>query len=342
MRKIQARKAVLVAAVIVMAILAGLARATPSSGTSLFLDTGRFTTVDVPGATATRLFAINEEGVAVGRYESAGRTHGFVRSATGELTTIDVPGAGFTVAGALNNGGDIVGWYTLPDAPAIRHGFLLRDGGEFASFDPPGSTFTNPLGINDRGDIVGRFCSLAMCREPGNGDFQGFLLHDGEFTILEVPGSIETNAWKINDRGEIVGGFGVAGGGVELFLLRKDKFTTFAIPNGMPLSEDNGGINARGDVVGRYCDASPCLIGPMGHGFVISGGALTTLDVPDALGTGAFGINARREVVGGYHDAGGVLHGYVMQLETRGRHSRGSDCDDSERQPGALSDKGSR
>src|SRR5713101_2239948 len=274
MRKIQALTAVLVPAVIVMAILAGLAPATPSSGTSSSLvgppaiEAGRFTTVDVPGATATRLFAINDHGVAVGRYESAGRTHGFVRSATGELATIDFPGAGFTVAGALNNRGDIVGWYTLPVAPAFRHGFLLQDG-QFTTFDPPGSTFTNALGINDRGDIVGRFCTSSVCRQPGNGEF-----------------------------------------------------TTFAISNVMPLSEDNGGINALGDIVGRYCDASPCLTSPMGHGFVISGGALTTIDVPGAVGTGTFGINGRREVVGGYFDAGGALHGYVMQLETRASQAR--------------------
>jgi hypothetical protein len=160
---------------------------------------GRFATVDVPGATATRLFAINDWGVAVGRYESAGQTHGFRRSATGKLATIDFPDAGFTVAGALNNRGDIVGWYTLPIAPTVRHGFLLQDG-QFTTFDPPGSTFTNALGINDRGDIVGRFCTITsfVCRQPGSGDFHGFLLRDGVFTILDVPGSIETNAWKIN------------------------------------------------------------------------------------------------------------------------------------------------
>jgi uncharacterized membrane protein len=278
-------------------------------------EVGRFTTVDVPGATATRLFAINDAGVSVGRYESGGRTHGFVRDGTGELATIDFPGAGFTVAGALNNRGDIAGWYSSLLAPTVRHGFLLRDG-QYTTFDPPGSTFTNALGINDRGDIVGRFCTKSACHEPGNGDFHGFLLRDAEFTILDVPGSFETNAWKINDRGEIVGGFGI-GGEVELFLLRNGEFTTFAIPNGLPLSEDNGGINARGDIVGRYCDVDPCRTAPTGHGFVISKGAMTTIDAPGAVGTGAFGINGRREVVGGYYDAGNALHGYVMQLERR-------------------------
>ena len=316
MRTIRVLTGMLVATVIVTAIQAPVARATQSSGTSLVLGTGPFTTVDVPGATATRLFGINDWGVAVGRYESAGRTHGFVRSATGELASIDFPGAGFTVAGALNNRGDIVGWYSLPGSP-IRHGFLLQDG-RFTTFDPPGSTFTNALGINDRGDIVGRFCVNSVCREPGSGDFHGFLLRDAEYTTLDVPGSIETNAWKSNDRGEIAGGFGTAGGVPQLFVLENGEFNTFPIPTGLALSEDNGGINARGDIVGRYCDASPCRIGPFGHGFVISGGVLTTIDIPGAAGNGTFGINNRREVVGGYFDAGGVLHGYVMQLETRG------------------------
>ena len=280
------------------------------------LDAGSYTTVDMPAATSTVLFAINNAAVAVGRYMSAGRTHGFVRSATGELTAIDVPGSAFTVAGALNNRGDIVGWYILPGAPANRHGFLLRDG-EFTTLDPPGSNFTNALGINDRGDIVGRFCTrpASMCREPGSGDFKGFLFREGEFTTLEIPASIEVNAWKISNRGEILGGFGVADGGVELFLLRNGERTTFALPNGKSLSEDNGGLNARGDIVGKYCDASPCRTGPTGaHGFAISGGRLTTIDVPGALGTGAFGINARRDVVGGYYDSTGKLHGYVTRL----------------------------
>jgi uncharacterized membrane protein len=273
--------AALVAAATISACSAGTApTATPRSSARADgsanhshdpVDAGSFTTVDFPGATATVLFAINNEGVAVGRYASAGRTHGLVRSATGELTTIDFPGAGFTVAGALNN----------------------------------------------RGDIVGRFCTRTVCREPGSGDFHGFLLRDGEFTILDIPESNETNAWEINDRGEILGGFGVTGRGAELFLLRKGELTTFALPNGKVLSEDNGGLNAHGDIVGKYCDASPCLIGPTGaHGLAISGGRLTTIDVPGALGTGAFGINAGREVVGGYYDAGGALHGYVMRLET--------------------------
>ncbi len=275
------------------------------------------TVIDVPGAMATTALAISDSGVVVGRYASAGRTHGFLRSATGVLSTVDFPGAGFTVVGAVNNHGDIVGWYTLPAAPAIRHGFLLRHG-EFSTFDPPGSTFTNALGINDDGDIVGRFCTKTVCREPGKGDFHGFLLRHGEFTSLDVPGSIETNGWKINNRGQVLGVFGSAAGWVHLFLRSNGELHTFALRNGGALSEENGGINQQGDIVGRYCDLSPCLFSPEGHGFALIDGHLITIDIPGATGTIAFGINVRREVVGFYIDTSGALHGYVLRLETHG------------------------
>jgi membrane-associated phospholipid phosphatase/uncharacterized membrane protein len=278
------------------------------------LEAGSYAIIDMPGATTTVAFGINNDGVIVGRYLMAGRTHGFVRSADGEFTTIDFPGAGFTVAGNLNNRGDILGWYTLPAAPAVRHGFLLRQG-EFTSFDPPGSVFTNPLGINDRGDIVGRYCTNGLCREPGNGDFHGFLLRDGVFTNIDVPGSNETNAFNINDRDEILGGAGTADGKGELFLLRNGQLTTWALPDGKTLAQDHGGLNARGDIAGKYCDKSPCLIGPTGHGFVLIDGRFTTVDVPGSLGGGTFGINNRREVVGGYYDGSGVLHGFVIRLD---------------------------
>jgi uncharacterized membrane protein len=288
-----------------------------ASHTPDLLELGSFTTIDFPAATTTLPFSINDQGVIVGRYLSGGRTHGFLRTPDGEFTAINFPGSGFTVAGAVNNDGDIAGWYTLPASASIRHGFLLRDG-VFTTFDPPGSIFTNTLGINDRGDIVGRFCTRTPCREPGSGDFHGFLLRDGQFTILDMPASIETNAWSTSARGEILGGFGRAGGGVEMFLLRNDELTTLTPPAGKFFSEDNGGINARGDVVGKYCDASPCVIGPTGQSFVVVAGRFMTIAFPGSRGGGASAINARRDIVGGYFDTGGVLHGYIVRLNTRG------------------------
>jgi hypothetical protein len=188
----------------------------------------------------------------------------------------------------------------------------------FTTFDPPASIFNNPLGINDRGDIVGRFCIRTPCREPGSGDFHGFVFRDGVFTMLDVPGSRETNVWSANDRGDILGGFGPATGGVEIFLMSNGELTAVAPPAGKFFSEDNGGLNARGDAVGKYCDASPCVTGPTGHGFAFINGAFTSIDFPGARGTASFAINARRDVVGGWFDTAGVLHGYMVSLKTHG------------------------
>jgi uncharacterized membrane protein len=277
------------------------------------IEAGTFTTIDMPGAAASVAFDINTQGVIVGRYTSAGRTHGWMRTPSGVFTTIDFPGSSFTVAGAVNDAGEIVGWYSLPATPAIRHGFLLRSG-VFTSFDPPGSIFTNVVGINDRGDIVGRFCTEAPCGDPGTDDYRGFLLRDGRFTTLDVPGSTETNPWKINNRGDIVGAFVLPDGDVEMFLLRDHAFTTFALSTGAPISEINGGINNRGDIVGAYCDVdAPCSSDLTGtHAFALSGGRLTTIDFPGSLGTRTSAINDRGEVVGSYLDASGV-HAYLMR-----------------------------
>lgn len=276
------------------------------------------TIFDVPGASRTFALDINEQGQIVGRYTSAGQNHGFRRDADGTLTTVDYPGSIFSVASGINDSGTIVGWYSLPADPTIRHGFVLRDG-VFTSFDPPGSTFTNPLGIDDRGDITGRFCMLAVCLAPGMGSFHGFLWRNGMFTLTDVPGSTETNAFKANESGAIVGGFGDAGSEV-LFVLKNGALTTMALSNGKPITQDDGGMNARGDIVGTFCDGPPpCLVGPVdNHGFVLSGDRLTTIDVPGANATSLTAINARGDIVGGYTDVSGHTHGLLLQSHDRG------------------------
>lgn len=274
---------------------------------------GSFTSFDVPGATETLVLDINSAGVMVGRYQSAGRTSGFVRNEHGDVTTIEFPGSFFTVAAGINSSGDIVGMYRLASAPAVRHGYLLRDG-EFTSFDPPGSTFTNALGINDSGDIVGRFCILATCRRPGFGDYRGFLLRDGEFTIFDFPGANETNAFKINDRGEIVGAY-VNALTEQPFLLSEGQFRAVSLPNGKPVSSDNGGINGRGEIVGFYCDGTPpCEFDETGnHGYAFLGGEFQQIDFPGATATQVFGINNRLDIVGSYFDVARKLHGFFWR-----------------------------
>jgi uncharacterized membrane protein len=282
----------------------GIASPLPSRTDDSSIET--FTTIDVPGATGTLALDINSQGMVVGRYGSGGTSHGFLYSPTGEIVTIDFPGSSFTVAASINDRGDIVGMYALPSAPTQRHGYLLKDG-VYTSFDPPGSTFTNALGINERGDIVGR------CRVPG-GDFHGFLLSDGEFTIIDAPGALRTHLFKMNSRGQAIGGFVNSANQEELLIWEKNRLTMMTLPNGRPVALDNGGINERGDVVGTYCDtAVPCGILPTGnHGFLISGGEFTTIDLPGAVSTATLGINARGDIVGAYFNSTGGAHGFVL------------------------------
>jgi len=268
-------------------------------------DVATITIFDVPGAANTVPLSINADGVIVGRYRASGLVHGFVRSPSGDITTIDVPGANFTVTAAINNRGDIVGMYGVPSSPAGRHGFLLKDG-VFTTFDPPGSTFTNAIGINERGDIVGRY---AVGAGPGH----GFLLQDGAFTTIDVPGATRTDAFGINDPEEIVGGFLTADHHAQIFVLSSGVYSVIVPPGGQNVSLDKGGINARGEIVGQYCDAAfPCNFAPGTHGFLLTAAGFTTIDVPGASLTAAFGINASGTIVGSYVDAHGAAHGFLL------------------------------
>jgi uncharacterized membrane protein len=51
----------------------------------------------------------------------------------------------------------------------------------------------------------------------------------------------------------------------------------------------------------------------MRHGFLMSGGGFTTIDVPGATDTCAFGINAPGRIVGSYVDGAGKEHGFVLK-----------------------------
>jgi uncharacterized membrane protein len=233
--------------------------------------------------------------------------------AYGQFHWIDVPGAVFTRAAGINARRDIVGTYRLPTDPAsVRHGFMLSEG-QFTTIDPPGAVFTNPLGINERGDIVGRFCVTTPC-QPESPHVHGFLLSDGAFTTIDAPGAMGTNAWKINARGDIVGAYTDANGVKHLFLLDglERSFVTIDVPGGAETGNDNGGINARRDIVAVSCDTAPCRGASLdAHGILLSRGLMTTLDVDGAISTNAFGINERGEVVGVYEDAAG-LHGFLL------------------------------
>src|SRR5690349_21442381 len=70
-----------------------------------------YSTIDVPGSTATAAFGINAQRDIVGRWDDADfNTHGFLLR-HGHFTTVDFPGAIFTAPRDINTLGHVVGRY---------------------------------------------------------------------------------------------------------------------------------------------------------------------------------------------------------------------------------------
>jgi uncharacterized membrane protein len=79
------------------------------------------------------------------------------------------------------------------------------------------------------------------------------------------------------------------------------------------------GINAEGDIVGRY------LIGAASHGYVLSDGVVTTIDEPNGIPntTAVQGINPEGDVVGTYLDHGTVVGGDPFRTRAYLREENG-------------------
>ena len=101
-----------------------------------------------------------------------------------------------------------------------------------------------------------------------------------------------------------------------MFVLSEGEFTTIDFPDAFNTGGDAGGINTRGDIVGRYRD----VVGGPFHGFLLSGGDFTSIDFPEAFSTRAYGIAPDGEtIVGDYCSDRGCIgagaghwHGFLL------------------------------
>ena len=248
-----------------------------------------FTTIDVPGATSTTPWALNNRDNIVGLFVNPDKsTHGFLLSA-GQYTTIDYPGASGTELYGINPSGDFVGVYTLD---GVRRGFLLK-GGQFSSIDFPGAATTETSAITPKGDIVGFYVGTDKVTH-------GYVLSGGQYTTADFPGTTFTLPSGVNAQGDISGSYGSG----HAYLLSDGEFTPFDVP-GATFTTTTG-LNARGDIVGRY------VSGGVSHGYLFISGQFSTIDFPGATYTGATSINQRRDILGRYRKADGVTHGFLL------------------------------
>ena len=237
---------------------------------------GEFTTVDFPGANFTVAAGIDSRGDIVGNYRLRGEPamvrHGFLLS-NGTFTSIDPSGSVFANALGISRRGDIVGRYctVLPCVPVHQHGFLLS-GGEFSTIDFPGAVGTSAWGINDRGEIVGGY-------QDRNAKSHVYLLREDQFTTIDFPNAVDTAPFLlkggINSSGDIVSYYcslepclvGIMlmlnNGSEHGFLLSDGEFSTIDFPASRATL--GFGINASGDIVGSYHDATG-----KEHGFLLS------------------------------------------------------------------------
>jgi probable HAF family extracellular repeat protein len=249
-----------------------------------------FTPVNVPGSLGTVAQDINNAGDIVGGFSPAPPAEvrqGYLLSG-GSFTPIIVPGVLRTTVTNINNLGQTVGFFR--DSGGIEHGFLLN-GGSFTTIDPTDATTSNANGINDNGQIVGQYTDAG-------GTDHGFLFSSGAFTPIDVPGAQATSANDINNAGLIVGFFTDAEGNNRSYLRNLDGGFIFIDAPGATDTFVEGGINNLGDIVGDFDS-------PTGtHGFLLSGGIFTIIDVPGAKASFAIGINDRDEIVGAFDPSG--------------------------------------
>ena len=263
-----------------------------SPAPGFLLDRGRYTTLEVPGATVeTGAGGIDNRGQIVGGARGGGSPdRGFLRDVRGRYRTFRFPGARSTLAQKINDRGQITGYYsnTTDDPRENPTGFLL-DRGRYTRIAVPGALTTTAVGVNNRGQVVGQY-------QDANHRFHGYVWERGRFTTIDAPGAVGTSLFDINDRGQLVGARLESDGTFRGFLLERDRFTTFAAP-GATITVP-GDISNRGQIVGFTSTD-----GATARGFLLArgvNGPFTPVSFPGAPSTLAFGLNDRGQITGTY------------------------------------------
>jgi len=277
------------------------------SGSSVYAQ--RAFTIDVPGATFTRVIGLNAQGDVCGGTSLKGVRLAFAGSRQAnftDLTTFAYPGSVFTQCRGINAAGQMVGVYQTGDTRS--HAFV-KDGPAFISIDVPGATDTRGFGIDPSGQIVGRYTSP-------DGIVHGFFRNrDGDVLTIDAPGATATEASGITPQGDITGIYRTADGRFHGYILSTNGFETIDVPGAVNTGTPTGGawMSSSGELAG-YFQPQGAPPGQFKGWLRLRDGTFHTYLFPGSIDTCFFNINERGDLVGRYITAG-VEHGlYVDRL----------------------------
>jgi probable HAF family extracellular repeat protein len=246
-----------------------------------------FATIDVPGATATYAFGVNNAGEIVGQTSIEGQELGWLYDGS-SFQTAQYPSAHNTSFGGINDSGVVAG-YDEPNSSTPRYGFTLT-GSTFATIDLSPYFSSGASGINDAGIVVGQ--SYLHTVSDVTPVYTGYIDDHGTVTYLNAPGTLTSSGYTaangINNAGQVVGDYETTyGSNNQGFLYQNGVFTTIDDPDAGPKGTSAQGINDNGVIVGFFTDANN-----QQHGFIDNNGVFTTIDNPLGVnGTSLNGIN---------------------------------------------------
>jgi len=163
---------------------------------------GRVDTIDMPGATATTVYGINDLGQFIGLYTDAGGVQHAYVNRDGHFVNADLPGGIETIPLSINDAGQIVGEFVVT-AGTTGYGYVQFPDGRYtlhsAPDAPPEQTFY--ISINNRRQILGAWFDA-------DGNAHNFVRRHGRYVPFDLPesfGAVYVQAETINDQGDIVG-----------------------------------------------------------------------------------------------------------------------------------------
>ncbi len=243
--------------------------------------------------------SINDRGDVTGSCFTA-QFHGFIRSSDGHTIIFDAPNSngGDTRPTSINDEGDVVGEFLYA---GNSHGFLRDRGGNFDVFDAPDSSSDSisVRGINDAGEITGSFF------DPVVGRGRSFVRDEhGRFIVFDAPAPrsnlLYTESHCINRAGDIAGTFAPRDKKLNVSGFLRDhegNITVFSAPNAAERGLEVQRINARGEIVGAFTDATSGTR----RGYIRDrDGSFTIFDSPTGNLADAASINDRGDVVGSF------------------------------------------